>query len=153
MIAKGLGKIGIYKNGIYKIPHKKGDGRRNNNTVPESEIPRKVYYHLVENADSDFPNPTFIFAYADYAAVDAIFRVMVGADNNTGISRTFTIREDLNRPLRYQKSMWLIFVELVEPHLDFLTLRESASLMEHLMCKYGRALSINRVSFEKVYNV
>lgn len=152
-IAGGMGKIGVGKHGIYKIPHKKGDGRRNNNTIRESDIPRKVYYHFIEKPETDFPNPTFIFAYADYAAVDAIFRVMVGGDNDLGIARTFTIREEINRPVRYGISMWLIYIELIDPHPDFLSMKETVQLMEHLMLKYGRALSMNRVSFEKVYNI
>lgn len=153
MMAGGMGRIGVSKHGIYKLPHKKGDGRRSNNTICESDIPRKVYYHFIEKPETDFPNPTFIFAYADYAAVDAIFRVLVGSDNDIGIARAFTIREEINRPIRRGVAMWLIFIELIDPHPDFLSLRESAKLMEHLMLKYGRALSMNRVSFEKVYNI
>lgn len=153
MIAGSMGWLGVGKHGIYKITHKKGNGRRNKNIIPESDIPRKVYYHFIEKPETDFPHPTFIFAYADYASVDAIFRVMVGGDNDTGIARTFTIREELNRPLRYGISMWLTYVELIDPHPDFLSLRESSELMEYLMLKYGRALSMNRVSFEKVYNI
>lgn len=153
MVTGGMGRIGIGKHGIYKIPHKKGDGRRNNNTIRESDIPRKVYYHFIEKPETDFPNPTFIFAYADYAVVDAIFRVMVGGDNDTGVARIFTIREEINRPIRRGVAMWLIYIELIDPHPDFLSMKETAQLMEHLMLKYGRALSMNRVSFEKVYNI
>lgn len=152
-VADGLGKIGVGKHGIYKIRHQKGDGRRNQNTIPESEIPRKVYYHLIDKPDTDFLHPTFIFAYADYAAVEAIFRALVGSDNDSGIAREFTIREELNRPIRYRVSQWLIFVELIDPHPSFLSIKEDAILVEHLMRKYGRALSINRVSFETIFNI
>lgn len=153
MMAGGMGRIGVSKHGIYKIPHKKGDGRRSNNVISESDIPRKVYYHFIEKPETDFPNPTFIFVYADYAAVDAIFRVLVGGDNDIGVARTFTIREEINRPIRQGIAMWLIYIELIDPHPDFLSMKEVAQLMEHLMLKYGRALSMNRVSFEKVYNI
>lgn len=152
-MANEFKQYGIGKRGIYRVRSQYGKGGISRNTIPEDEIPRKVYYHFIEKPDSNFEVPTFIFAYADYAAVDAIFRVLVGEDNDTGIARKFNIKETLNNPIRRGIAPILIEVELIDPHPDFLSLRESCKLMEHLMLKYGRALSMNKVSFEKIYNI
>lgn len=117
------------------------------------DIPRTVYYHLVDEPNGTYDYPTFIFAHACYPVVLAIFSVLVGADNDTGIARKFLMSENLAMPTRMEKSMWWIEVSLVDLHPDFLSLEESCLLMEHLMCKYGGAIEIKRVSWEEVLNV
>lgn len=150
-----LGRIGrVGKTGIYRLRNKKGEGRKSRNIIDISEIPRKVYYHLEDKpGDNNYPLPTFIFAYAEYAAVDAIFRALVGFDNDQGIARSFTIEERLNEPLMHGRATFLVEVVLMEPHRNFLSMGEVCKLMEHLMLKYGRALTIDKVSLTKIYNI
>lgn len=118
------------------------------------DIWRPVSYTFIDDPDSsNFPLPTFIFVYAEYAAVDAIFRALVGRDDDAGVARKFIMREELNLPMGRNCAAFLIEVQLVDAHRDFLSLEEVCVLMERLMTKYGRASTITRRPLEDILNM
>lgn len=124
--------------------------------VPRSAIDiwRPVSYCFIDDPESsNFPLPTFIFVYSEYAAVDAIFRCLVGKDDDAGIARKFILKEELNLPMCRNCAAFLIEVQLVDAHRDFMSLEEVCALMERLMTRYGRASTITRRPLEDILNM
>lgn len=119
------------------------------------DIPRHVSYAFRDDPeDANFPLPTFIFVYADYAVVDGLFQALVGKDgSDAGIADSFTIQEEMNLPMGRNCAPFFVEVHLINPHRDFLNLDEVCVLVEHLMCKFGRALSITRLSMDDILNL
>lgn len=158
-MAEKLGPLGHCKvvgdNQIILEPNKRGEGERCRKVIAASYFPRKIYYTFAYEPEGNYEQPTYIFVNADYAHIDAIFRSLVGRadDEESGISDSFTIRQETNYPLRMDVSMFRIEVELKNPHTSFLSIEETVLLVEHMVKKYGNAYEVKRVSLEEILNL
>lgn len=136
-------------------PKKKWAGNRidKRNRCDVEDLERKVYYAFITKPCSNYPNPTFIFAYAEMRWTTWIFDLMVAKLQPYGIAKDYKITKELILPIRYSSNTHRIEVELIDYNPDFMSFPSLVLLLDHLLKKYGKATEVERCSLSKVINL